>query len=188
MKTTLSLLVLGCWLLANMAQAQRLDDGLEQAWHSPRLYLEARPLARDPYGLGYYRITAPKVIGWGITSLGGFVDGVLEGYQFDGRKSFERKWGADPYGFWGSQSWRMIYRDGDPANGPKSKMGEWLGAKDFYHVADDTRKLSYLGGSVLVGIGGANVNAKWWHYFIDFGVSFAASAFAKSQGMEWVRH
>jgi hypothetical protein len=143
---------------------------------------------RDPLRLGWYRISTAKLIGFGVVTLGGFVDGTVEGYEFDGRTSFERKWGSDPAGFWGSESWRSIYNDGDPSLGPKSGFAKWRGARDFYHTADDLRKLSYLSGSISIGIGGAKVNTRWWHYLVDFGISYAISGFAKSRGMNWVRH
>ena len=48
---------------------------------------------------------------WGASGVIGFasvVDGVVEGYEFDGRLSFERKWGVDAFGFWGSKSWVRV--------------------------------------------------------------------------------
>lgn len=62
-------------------------------------------------------------------------DGFVEGYEFDGRMFFEKKFGADPTGFWGSKSW-------------ENKDTWWYkisgGTCDFYHVADDIRKHFYI--------------------------------------------
>lgn len=135
-----------------------------------------------------YRITKAKIVGWSICAVGGASDGMVEGYTFDGRKSFERKYGVDPHGYFGSESWRMVYRAGEPANGFKSQFHQTVGAWDFYHHADDLRKVGYIGGGVVVGIGGAKTNTKWWHYGIDFAVSFAVSATTKAAAMHWIRN
>lgn len=135
-----------------------------------------------------YRITPAKITGWGISVIGGAADGMVEGYTFDGRTSFERKWNASRYGFWGSESWRMVYRNGQPEQGFKTPLHNWAGAADFYHVADDTRKFGYISGGILIGIGGAKVNTKWWHYAADFGIGFTLSAISKAGAMYWIRN
>lgn len=150
----------------------------------PQLHL---PTAKGTAGSKYRPFTAGKAVGYGLLIVAGFADGAVEGYEFDGRKSFERKWGKDPHGFWGSQSWRMIYNDGDPNQGKKSAFSYWLGARDFYHTADDLRKYGYISGGLCIGIGGAKQNRKWWHYALDAGIGFGLSAAAKSGGMKWVR-
>jgi len=134
-----------------------------------------------------YKVTTGKAIGWATIAVAGFADGALEGYQFDGRKSFERKWNADPNGFWGSQSWRMIYNEGNPELGVKSKLHKWVGAMDFYHVADDIRKVGYIGGGISLGIGGAKATQNWKHWLLDIAITSVISSGAKSAGMKWVR-
>jgi len=134
-----------------------------------------------------YKITRKKVVGWSLVAVGGAADGLLEGYLHDGRTSFERKWNASKTGFWGSESWRSIYKDGEPSNGFKTPIHGWLGAKDFYHITDDTRKIGYITGGVMIGVG-TKVNTKWWHYLADFGISFAASAISKSAAYYYIRN
>jgi hypothetical protein len=134
-----------------------------------------------------YRLTKSKLIGFGLCVAGGATDGLLEGYHIDNRTSFERKYNAKRYGFWGSESWRMVYKGGNPDNGFKSPVHQWLGAWDFYHHADDLRKVGYIGGGVIVGIGGAKTNGKLWHYLADFAISFTLSAASKSAGYYWIR-
>lgn len=135
-----------------------------------------------------YRLGKEKIIGFSVVVIGGFADGVVEGYEFDGRTSFERKWGADPEGFWGSQSWRLAYKNGDPDQGYKNLFTQVYGSPDFYHLADDVRKYSYITGSISVGIGAGRNNTRWWHYALDFGISFAVSGLTKRAGMTWVRN
>jgi hypothetical protein len=48
-------------------------------------------------------------------------------------------------------------------------------------------KARYMVGSIILGIGGAKLNNKWWHYAADFTISFAISAAAKSAGMYYIR-
>ena len=134
-----------------------------------------------------YKVTNTKLIGWSVCAWAGLVDGVLEGYGFDGRRSFERKFGADPNGYFGSRSWAKAYQDKNPQN-PIKPASKVFGASDFYHHADKTRKLSYLSGGVVIGIGGVKSNQKWWHYAVDFGVSFAVSGATKAAGMYWIRN
>lgn len=134
-----------------------------------------------------YRITKCKMAGWIVLTIAAFADGAVEGYEFDGRTSFERKWGADPSGFWGSQSWRMVYKNGNPEDGYKSWWHEKAGAMDFYHVADDVRKTFYICGGLVVGICAAKKNKKFKHYLYDFAISLAITSLAKNAGMIWVR-
>lgn len=135
-----------------------------------------------------YKITRTKIAAWSLCAVGGIADGLLEGYLHDGRTSFERKWDADKTGFFGSESWRMVYKLGDPEKGFKTPLHGWAGAVDFYHITDDSRKVGYITGGIMLGIGGAKVNQKWWHYAVDFGVSFAASAISKSAAYYYIRN
>ncbi len=135
-----------------------------------------------------YKITRTKIAGWSLVAVGGIADGLLEGYLHDGRTSFERKWNANKTGFWGSESWRMVYRLGDPKKGFKTPLHGWLGASDFYHITDDSRKAGYVTGGITLGIGGAKTNTKRWHYAVDFGISFAASAISKSAAYYYIRN
>ena len=134
-----------------------------------------------------YRITRAKVAGWGMCAVGGAADGLLEGYEFDGRKSFERKYGVNKYGYFGSESWRKVYIGGKEANGFKSPLHQVFGASDFYHHADDLRKIGYISGSVIIGINGHKTNTKRWYYIIDFATAFTLSAITKTAAMQWIR-
>ena len=118
-----------------------------------------------------------------IAILAGLIDGILEGYGFDGRKSFERKLKVNPKSYFGSESWRMIYVNGNPDEGVKSKFHYWLGASDFYHHADDARKALYL----LTGILAATTNLMLDNIWLNFLIIYVLSGFAKSLGMKWIR-
>lgn len=134
-----------------------------------------------------YRITRAKIAGWGILAVAGAADGMVEGYEFDQRKSFERKFNVSKTGYFGSQSWKSAYKGGDVDNGFKSGFVRTFGAQDFYHHADDLRKLGYMSGSVIIGINGTKTNTKKWYYIIDFAAGFAISAATKSISMRWIR-
>lgn len=120
-----------------------------------------------------YEFGKKKMIGLGMVFMGSVVDGMVEGYEFDGRMSFERKWGVSRYGFWGSMSW----------SGKKVLGQTW----DFYHVGDDLRKVGYIGGGVVIGLGMRDDNKKVTHFLMDVLVVSVVSMVGKNIGMIWVR-
>jgi len=122
-----------------------------------------------------YKVSKTKIIGWTVLASAGFVDGMVEGYEFDGRTSFERKFGADPNGFWGSQSWR------NKDNWYAQNFGVW----DFYHVADDYRKIGYISGGVLITLG---EKQKPGHLLLDVAIGLVVSAGAKRIGLNYIRN
>ena len=134
-----------------------------------------------------YRITRAKLAGWGMLAVAGAADGMVEGYEFDQRKSFERKYNVSKTGYFGSQSWKSAYKGNNPDNGFKSGFVRTFGAQDFYHHADDLRKLGYMSGGIVIGINGTKTNTKKWYYIIDFAAGFAISAATKSISMRWIR-
>ena len=127
-----------------------------------------------------YQITKQKVWGWSFIAVGGFMDGMNAGFQFQNRKSFERKWDVDPYGFWGSQSWRKAH---DSPNLWNQSMGTF----DFYHLSEDLSFLGYIGGGVTVALGAKKCRQKWQHHIYDFLVSVAVGALSKQAGLHLIR-
>jgi len=119
-------------------------------------------------------INKGKLIGLGVAIIGALADGIVEGYEFDGRSSFERKWGVDRYGFWGSRSWQ----------GRKFMGQTW----DAYHMFDDIRKVGYIGGGIVIGIGGGKSNKKVIHFVFDGLIVAGVTGMAKYGAMHWVRH
>ena len=134
-----------------------------------------------------YRITRAKIAGWGIVAVAGAADGLVEGYSIQYRKSFERKYGVSQTGYFGSKSWKRAYKDGVQANGFKSDFVRITGAQDFYHHADDLRKIGYLSGGVVIGTQHKK-NTKKWHTVADFAIGFAVSSLTKSASMWWIRN
>ena len=133
-----------------------------------------------------YRITRAKLAGWGMVAVAGAADGMVEGFEFDNRTSFERKKKVSKTGYFGSQSWKRAYKDGVQANGFKSDFVRIMGAQDFYHHADDLRKVGYLSGGVVIGTQHRK-NTKKWHTVADFAIGFAVSSITKSAAMWWIR-
>lgn len=113
------------------------------------------------------------------------IDGILEGYLFDGRRSFERKFGVDNTGFWGAKSYLRAYKNFDEKQGYSNYYSEKMGAFDFYHIADDTRKFGYISAGIFIGIGGKKQN--WKACIIDGIIYSVASSLSKKYAMEWVR-
>ena len=122
-----------------------------------------------------------------MVAVAGAADGMVEGYEFDRRKSFERKYGASKTGYFGSQSWKRSYKGNNPDNGFKSDFVRIVGAQDFYHHADDLRKVGYLSGGVVIGTQHRK-NTKKWHTVADFAIGFAVSSLTKSAAMWWIRN
>ena len=134
-----------------------------------------------------YRITRAKIAGWGMVAVAGAADGLAEGYEFDRRLSFERKYRVSKTGYFGSQSWKRAYKDGNPDNGFKSDFVRIMGANDFHHHADDLRKIGHLSGGVVIGTQHRK-NTKKWHTVADFAIGFAVSSITKSAAMWWIRN
>lgn len=128
-----------------------------------------------------YTFSKGKQVGIGLLSLASFVDGFVEGYEFDNRSYFERKTGASPTGRFGSRSWERRYTHPNSWN-------RYMGVLDFYHIADDARKYLYISGSVTIGISAYKNNGSIKHHLMDAGISLLASSFFKSLGMRIVRH
>lgn len=127
----------------------------------------------------HYQFGGDKWAAMMITCGAGFVDGVVEGYEFGGRKAFENKWGVKPYSFFGSMSW-----DSEWSTWERAKMSQ----KDFYHVADDVRKWGYISGGYLLGKAGQRHNRRKIHDVFDVLLVGIASGLWKSAGMYYVRH
>jgi hypothetical protein len=119
-----------------------------------------------------------KWAGFGLLAVSSLSDGMLEGYTFDNRKSFERKYGADPYGFWGSQSWRAKH----------TWYAKQFGVPDFYHMADDIRTYGRVASGACIGIGGIKSGNTWKQWALDIGIGLVVSSGFKRLGMEWIRN
>lgn len=127
-----------------------------------------------------YEVSNTQILGWSTLALSSFTHGFVEEYEFSGRHYFEDVFGADPYGFWGSQSWREIYVNGDPNQGFKSWWHRKRGAWDFYHVADDYRRWGLITGGAIVSYATIekyrNKNFKWWHIALDVAIPIVVSS------------
>ena len=122
-----------------------------------------------------------------MVAVAGAADGAVNGYEFDGRKSFERKFNVSKTGYFGSQSWKRAYKGNNPDNGFKSDFVRIVGAQDFYHHADDLRKIGYISGGVVIGLN-THKNTNKWHTVADFAIGFAVSSLTKSAAMWWIRN
>lgn len=130
-----------------------------------------------------YTWNKQKTLGLSVMVFSAFVDGVLEGYGFDQRTSFERKFGVGQFSFFGSLS--------------HLNKNNWyaknFGVFDFYHVADDIRT---WGGRIGGAVYGAGVvipmfqagGINWRHVLIDFLISAITTSGAKRIGIFWVRN
>lgn len=129
-----------------------------------------------------YEWNSTKTVGLSVLVFSALVDGVLEGYGFDQRRSFERKFGVAQFSFFGSIS--HLNKDNWYAKN--------FGVFDFYHTADDIRT---WGGRIGGAVYGAGVvipmfqvgGIRWRHVLIDFLISAIATSGAKRVGLWWIR-
>jgi hypothetical protein len=135
-----------------------------------------------------YQVNNLKLAAWSGVAFAGVLDGVLEGNRFDGNRNFERKYNVSKISYFGSESWKLAYKNEDPGQGGKNILAKVYGAQDFYHHADDFRKLGYIFGGITLGISGTQTNSKVWHYAADFIIGFAISGISKAAGMYWIRN
>ncbi len=111
------------------------------------------------------------IIGILAVTIAAFIDGALEGWGFDGRIYFEKRFGANPSGFWGSKSWERKYTNPNFWN-------KHFGVFDFYHVADDLRKYGYITGAFLIG---------FYSGFVYLIIAIVLSVISKRTGMKTIR-
>lgn len=111
-----------------------------------------------------------------LTCIASVADGVVEGWEFDSRKSFERKFNANPNGFWGSLSHR-------------NKGTYWYkithAVWDFYHLADDLRSYFYRIGGFLFSF--FIVGQSFFISIISVIFFLGANSVCKRYSMEWIR-
>jgi len=102
------------------------------------------------------------------------LDGIVEGWGFDGRHSFERKFNADPNGYFGSNSHEYVRE-------------QWF-KKDFYHNAEDLRVGAYIIGGMLIGAACLIKKKKFWGYVKQYAIAWSVKAITKNIGLRWVRN
>lgn len=177
------MLILLAVVVGNARDTSRMPD-LQQVM----LGYEFEPVKVEIKPNSWLVPTKREAIGLGILLAASYIDGAVEGYGFDSRMAFVNN-GANPYGFWGNESWRKIYVNGNPEEGVKSKFYQWFGAIDYYHLSDDLRKHGYMFGGYLVfdEIFKRQYKRKWhkWGRFIG---TMALTSFVKSRGMHDIRN
>jgi len=177
-------LLLGCNLFG---QTQK---EVEAKWVKYGLYQKALSLElpADPlFKIGSYQFTKLKAAGLLGIAVGAIANGAAQGYYYDGGTSFERMFGANPAGFFGSQSWRKRYRDGDPAHGLAHPAYSILPVFDFNHTAQFIANHATYSGGIVLGIGSMKYNRKWWHYALDFSAATATNVLFRAAALNAIR-
>jgi len=113
-----------------------------------------------------YKITIPKIIAWSTFVKGGMVYGARETYHADTR-IFEKKWGVDPYSFWGSKQWERNYV-GNRYHINAIHKDEMFGnfGRDFWHTSGYVSGGFVLTGTFIIG----SSKQKVTHKIIDLGI------------------
>lgn len=134
--------------------------------------------------LNTYKWNKQKTIGFSVLIIASIADGLVEGWEFGGRRAWEIKFGVAPRSFWGRNSYLRAFKNFDPAQGPKNIYTKMFGAWDFYHLADDIRKFGYIGGGIMITIGAKG--QKWQHILLDAVIYSIGTTLAKSGSMMYV--
>jgi hypothetical protein len=178
-----------CLLTCNIFGQTPAQKDIEAKWLKYGLYQPdiEFPASNKLLKIKGYELTKTKAVGLALVAIGGITNGMLQGYEFDGRMSFERKYNVDPRGYWGSQSWARRYRDFNPAHGLAHPAYKHLPVFDFYHTAQIIHHHSLVTGGIIVGISSAYTNKKWWHYGLDLAASTFINSASQSIGLRWIR-
>ncbi len=126
--------------------------------------------------LGQYKVNKNQLIGWSVLGFTGIIDGSHTAYTYNNRL-FEQKFGSDPTGFFGSQSWRRLY---DRPN----FYNENFGVFNFDHIATDLKILGYISGGIIIGLG---EKKKFKYYLYDFIISVIVISGTKRLTFELMR-
>lgn len=94
---------------------------------------------------------------------------------------FEKRFGADKYGFFGSQSWQRKYVGYDNEKGERSWAYTLI--SDYWHVSAWVRKALLLGAMVVVGY---NYGVSW-QLFVYPAAIWALDAAAASVAYGYMR-
>ena len=88
---------------------------------------------------------------WGMFVVAGIAHGTHEAFYAD-RYLFERRYGADPKGFWGNLGWMRNYHGDDPTQPHKQNAWNWT--RDVKHTTYFINKTMIVGGSFAIGARG----------------------------------
>lgn len=125
-----------------------------------------------------YEFTPRKVLGWGLFAIAGAAHGYTDAYHAD-PNVFERRWGADDYGFFGSNAWERNYKgnryqapDGS-TNPHKPQIGNTF--RDVWHFGNMTQKTFLIGGTFTLA---TSKGQKLKHKLLDVAIGMAAYSIA----------
>lgn len=129
---------------------------------------------------GKYVITGKKILVWTAFGLGGMVWGAREAYHAD-PYIFEKKWGVDPYSFWGSCQWERNYHGGRYLNEsglPNAHKTEVFGniGRDFWHTSGYVSGAFVLTGTFTIGASKQKLKHKVFDMLIGTGCFFLVSS------------
>lgn len=125
-----------------------------------------------------YQWTKQKSLALGILVISSIADGMVEGYEFGGRKYFETNHGVGKYSWSGSLSYLRAYKNFDPNQGYANLWSKYMGAWDFYHFMDDLRKFGYISAGIIIVIGAKSQG--WREHLIDAAIYSASASISKS--------
>lgn len=82
--------------------------------------------------------------------MAGIMQGCREAYHAD-PAVFERKFGAAPLSWWGSEQWKRNYQDNDPEKPHKTEIFGNVG-RDMWHTFNAGRATLAIGATFVIGV------------------------------------
>lgn len=158
---------------------------IDSIWKQYNLYQPSITL-QIPNSIKTYKLNKYKAVGFCMMVTSGVLNGIRQGYEFDGRTSFERKYHFDPYGYFGSLSWTRRYVNGIVNDGVKP-LYKYFPVPDLYHTLEIMSHTGFTTGGIVIGIG-SRTNKKPIHYLMDFGLAMAVNMVSIQIGYYYVRH
>ena len=151
MKTTLIFLLTLhlCNLSAQCAGCWGISDTV------PNLTKEDKKALRLYSKLQWYDFSTYRFKGnkkqwvWGAYAIAGILHGGREAYHAE-PTVFEKRFGAAPQSFFGSEQWKRNYFNRDPDNGHKPNL--FNPVRDYYHFSGATTKAVWIGGAFVLGM------------------------------------
>lgn len=102
--------------------------------------------------------------GYAILATAGAANGMRDAYVAE-PSIFQSRFGASKNGWFGSESWRNKYKNGNPDDGEKFLGSTSILAPttDFYHFSGAMRTTGLIAGTTLITIG---EKKPFWHYVL----------------------
>jgi len=143
---------------------------------------------KNPIGKFFdgYKVKPGKMVAWAGYAAAGAWHGMREAYHAD-NFVFEKKFGVDPYSFWGSQAWQRNYegnRYQTADGGINEHKPEYLNTfRDVWHFSNQNHNLLLVGCTFGLATG----KQKWQHKALDVLIGMGVRSVTAWATYNWLR-